>query len=312
LRSARESAIVSTGDVEGERRRTWLTVTLVVTVALVALGGGFAAWRFLARAPGIAKEPPKELEPVPPELQALVKTIELPYAENVIELTDAADPNDRVPNVLVNASGIFLDGKRVGAVLPIVEAGKLTRVEGLWNELKAWRDAWKRAHPGEEFPGVAQLWIDSRTTALVVKSVFQTVTYATFPNVAFVVRARDAPSHLARINADARVPRPANPADARGTLPREVIERSVRAHYSRVRRCYEAGLARNPTLEGRVEIQFVIGEDGMVSMTKSTAATTLRDDEVVKCVQMEFHYIGFPKPTGGSVAVVYPVDLEPG
>jgi hypothetical protein len=37
-----------------------------------------------------------------------------------------------------------------------------------------------------------------------------------------------------------------------------------------------------------------------------------RDDEVVKCVQMEFHYIGFPKPTGGSVAVVYPVDLEPG
>ena len=235
---------------EGEGRRAWLIGALAVSAALVAVGGGFAAFRFVKRAPVIAKEPPKELEPVPPELKELVKTIELPYAENVIDLRDANDAHDRVPSVLVNASGVFLNGKRVSDVLPIIEAGRLKRVAGLFDDLKAWRETWKAAHPSEEFPGVAELWIDRRTTALVVKSVFQTSAYAGFPNISYVVRARDDPFQLMRINADARVPGPPPrepfPSELRGSLPREVIQQAIRARYSHFRRCYEAALARDP------------------------------------------------------------------
>ena len=50
-----------------------------------------------------------------------------------------------------------------------------------------------------------------------------------------------------------------------GRLPAAVIQRIVRQNFGRFRMCYEQGLARNPNLEGRVGVRFVIGRDGSVS-----------------------------------------------
>jgi hypothetical protein len=96
-----------------------------------------------------------------------------------------------------------------------------------------------------------------------------------------------------------------------GRLPPEVIRRIVRQNYGRFRLCYEQGLGRNPNLEGRVQVRFVIGRDGAVSNV-SNGGSDLPDSTVVGCVVKAFYGLSFPKPEGGIVTVQYPIILQPG
>jgi hypothetical protein len=65
-----------------------------------------------------------------------------------------------------------------------------------------------------------------------------------------------------------------------GRLPPEVIQRIVRQNYRRFRMCYEEGLSRNPNLDGRVSVRFIIGRDGSVSNV-SNGGSDLPDIAVV-------------------------------
>ncbi|HET9954611.1 MAG TPA: AgmX/PglI C-terminal domain-containing protein [Polyangiaceae bacterium] len=96
-----------------------------------------------------------------------------------------------------------------------------------------------------------------------------------------------------------------------GRLPPEVIQRIVRQNFGRFRMCYEQGLGRNPNLEGRVSVRFVIGRDGAVSNV-SNGGSDLPDSGVVSCVVSAFYGLSFPQPEGGIVTVVYPIMLAPG
>ncbi len=96
-----------------------------------------------------------------------------------------------------------------------------------------------------------------------------------------------------------------------GRLPPEVIQRIVRQNFGRFRMCYEQGLGRNPNLEGRVSVRFVIGRDGSVSNV-SNGGSDLPDSGVVSCVISAFYGLSFPQPEGGIVTVVYPIMLAPG
>lgn len=96
-----------------------------------------------------------------------------------------------------------------------------------------------------------------------------------------------------------------------GRLPGEVIRRIVRQNFGRFRLCYEQGLGRNPNLEGRVTVRFVIGRDGAVSNV-SNGGSDLPDSSVVSCVVKAFYGLSFPKPEGGIVTVQYPILLQPG
>lgn len=96
-----------------------------------------------------------------------------------------------------------------------------------------------------------------------------------------------------------------------GRLPPEVIQRIVRQNFGRFRLCYEQGLSRNPHVEGRVAIRFVIGADGSVK-NASDAGSSLPDRAVVGCIQSAFYGLSFPQPEGGIVTVVYPINLSPG
>jgi hypothetical protein len=96
-----------------------------------------------------------------------------------------------------------------------------------------------------------------------------------------------------------------------GRLPPEVIQRIVRQNYGRFRVCYEQGLARNPNLEGRVTIRFIIGRDGSVSNV-SKGGSDLPDSGVAGCVVNAFYGLSFPQPEGGIVTVVYPIMFAPG
>ncbi|HTQ07996.1 MAG TPA: AgmX/PglI C-terminal domain-containing protein [Polyangiaceae bacterium] len=96
-----------------------------------------------------------------------------------------------------------------------------------------------------------------------------------------------------------------------GRLPPEQIQAIVRGHYDDFKSCYEAGLAGNPNLAGRIDARFVIGQDGAVSNLSFTESTLL-DCDVIECVLKGFSTLAFPPPQGGVVTVIYPIVLEPG
>jgi hypothetical protein len=95
-----------------------------------------------------------------------------------------------------------------------------------------------------------------------------------------------------------------------GRLPPEIIQRVVRQHMGELRRCYEAGLRRDPKLTGTVRVKFVIDRSGSVS-TAAEADSTLPDHEVGRCMVRTFYTLRFPEPDGGIVVVVYPINLNP-
>jgi hypothetical protein len=111
----------------------------------------------------------------------------------------------------------------------------------------------------------------------------------------------------------AQSPRPSAPPPKEGTaarLPPIEIQKVVRAGFGSVRGCYEQGLARNRSLTGRVTVRFVIGSDGSVKTT-SDGGSDLPDPDVIQCVFDAFRALKFPKPEGGIVTVVYPIQLAP-
>jgi hypothetical protein len=105
--------------------------------------------------------------------------------------------------------------------------------------------------------------------------------------------------------------RPLGVTSVGGRLPPEVIQRVVRQNFGRFRQCYEDGLRRNPTLEGRVAVRFVIGRDGAVS-NAANGGSDLADSSVVSCVIGAYYGLSFPPPEDGIVKVVYPILFTPG
>lgn len=104
----------------------------------------------------------------------------LPHAQNTTDMTNA-------PMVSVTGTQVLVDGIAVGSIRPIVEAGRLTRVDGLHDVLRKKRDFWLQLNPNQKFPGVVVLQVDRRVPALVVKSVFRTAAESGYPHVSFMV-----------------------------------------------------------------------------------------------------------------------------
>jgi biopolymer transport protein ExbD len=112
----------------------------------------------------------------------LDKNVKLPKAENTVDMVDA-------PMIAVNGSQVLVDGIAAGSTRAIEEAGRLQRIDELFNMLKSKRELWKATQGGSNkaFPGVCILQVDQNVQALVVKSVFQTAAFAGYPNVSFMV-----------------------------------------------------------------------------------------------------------------------------
>src|SRR5262245_18796267 len=112
----------------------------------------------------------------------LDKNVKLPKAENTVDMVDA-------PMIAVNGSQVLVDGNPAGSTRAIEEAGRLQRIDELFNMLKSKRELWKATAGGSNkaFPAVCSLQVDQNVQALVVKSVFQTAAFAGYPNVSFMV-----------------------------------------------------------------------------------------------------------------------------
>lgn len=100
---------------------------------------------------------------------------------------------------------------------------------------------------------------------------------------------------------------------AAGRLPIVVIRQVVRRSYGHLRDCFEGGLARHPRLAGLVIVRFNIERDGAVSGVSdvATGGSGLPDEHVTQCLLQRFRALRFPAPSGGVVAVQYPILLRP-
>lgn len=111
------------------------------------------------------------------------KDVTLPKAENVEDMTTAT-------MVAITGSTILVDGIPAGSTRVITEAGRMQKLDELFNLLKSKRELYKQINPGKDFPGIAILQVDRKVEAVIVKSVFQTAGLAGYPNISFMVQNR--------------------------------------------------------------------------------------------------------------------------
>jgi hypothetical protein len=89
-------------------------------------------------------------------------------------------------------------------------------------------------------------------------------------------------------------------------LTREEVARVIHSHMNEIRFCYEAGILRDPTLAGKLLVDFKINREGRVPSARVSEAS-LKDDIVTQCLIGKLRAWKFPEPRGGTqVAVSYP------
>ncbi|MBI4954750.1 MAG: AgmX/PglI C-terminal domain-containing protein [Myxococcales bacterium] len=89
-------------------------------------------------------------------------------------------------------------------------------------------------------------------------------------------------------------------------VPIEVVEQVAR-RLGRAVGCYEKGLRRNPTLEGRIELRFIIGRDGSVSQVNGRSSDELEAAKVTACVIRSAYGMSFPPPGDTILTIDYPL-----
>ena len=96
-----------------------------------------------------------------------------------------------------------------------------------------------------------------------------------------------------------------------GDFDANLVVAMIKRRLGAIKACYERELRRNPTLAGKVTIEFTIQPVGTVSGVKVKANTT-GDDAVGKCVANAVSRFRFrPGPEGGSVTFAYPFVFSP-
>jgi hypothetical protein len=119
-------------------------------------------------------------------------------------------------------------------------------------------------------------------------------------------RKRTRKAHSAKKSALPVAGPPEKPAPAaRRVSPMQTI----RAHYGDVHHCYAKVALKDPTVAGRVTLQWTIGKTGMpqaVAITKNT----LKDKSVGACLKVRAKKWKFPPPNGGVQVISYPFDLR--
>lgn len=97
-------------------------------------------------------------------------------------------------------------------------------------------------------------------------------------------------------------------------LDKKQIREVVTDNILDVRDCYNAGLAKQPDLIGRVVIEFVIGPEGAVVRSTITANDLPESaTEVAECIASATANWTFPRNGGeNNIIVTYPFNLSPG
>jgi hypothetical protein len=94
-----------------------------------------------------------------------------------------------------------------------------------------------------------------------------------------------------------------------GKISPNLVERTVSSGRYQIRLCYELALRRNQTAKGSMEWKWKIDTQGKISGL-DLLHSSIKDEELVRCVRDKIAAWKFPKPTGGSVEVRYPFEFS--
>jgi hypothetical protein len=87
------------------------------------------------------------------------------------------------------------------------------------------------------------------------------------------------------------------------------VERTVSAGRYQLRLCYELALRRNQAAKGSMEWRWLIDTRGKIAGI-DLLKSSIKDEELVRCVHDKIATWRFPKPRGGSVEVRYPFEFS--
>lgn len=89
-------------------------------------------------------------------------------------------------------------------------------------------------------------------------------------------------------------------------LTKEEVAKVIHSHMNEIRYCYESAILADPSLAGKVLVDFKIGAQGSVASAQA-AENTMNNTQVGGCLIGKLKNWKFPQPRGGvQVAVSYP------
>lgn len=91
-------------------------------------------------------------------------------------------------------------------------------------------------------------------------------------------------------------------------MPASKVQKVLRQKLQAYASCYEAARTRKPGLRGRFTVRFRIEPAGTVSTVEVRGAGA--DATFTTCLADIVKSLSFPKPRGGEVDVVYPLDFS--
>jgi hypothetical protein len=103
-----------------------------------------------------------------------------------------------------------------------------------------------------------------------------------------------------------------DPAKPGTRLAASDIAPVVRKAMPKVKQCYERGLRTNPTLAGKITVQFTITAKGNVASVTDISAPPFAHGPTAACVLERFKALKFPPHDGEPTIVKYPVVFSNG
>jgi hypothetical protein len=91
-----------------------------------------------------------------------------------------------------------------------------------------------------------------------------------------------------------------------GWLDRFDIESTVNGGFGLYAYCFREGYSRNPDLQGRVQLRFVIDRSGSVAQVMD-GGSDLADQRAIDCIAEGLFALKFPPPQRGEAHVLYPI-----
>lgn len=96
-----------------------------------------------------------------------------------------------------------------------------------------------------------------------------------------------------------------------GDFDSALVVKQIKRRLRAITRCYESELRKNPTLAGKITVQFTIQERGNVTDAK-VVENTMKSPAVGSCITAAVGRFRFnPGPDGGSVTFKYPFVFQP-
>lgn len=99
------------------------------------------------------------------------------------------------------------------------------------------------------------------------------------------------------------------PQTGRAELEAQGVQMVVRHYAPQIRLCSDRAAKKMPKLAGRVEVRFVVGENGRVRSAEASKNTTGHEG-LGLCIAHTIKRWKFPKPAAGTATYVYPFEFS--